>query len=330
MYCFNRVTTLTEIPAFTELRTRISQELVDFHKSVPMQPADLQSYYWASTVLLMSGDRKHTEELWKDVQVISSHVNDINSNVLSFSIDGIKATLDGRLEEAVEYSNKIWKTIEGANIPGIGLLWVRDTGLRAHIYRGISPEDLELWHPGFWDTDTTYAASWQCLMYAHCQQVENANDILDKNVVEREGIGTKDDNTQVWMDTFYFESSVLIKHKKAAELLYNRMNVSGLCTNGIHATSSIPRHLGGAAILLGKYDKAKEHYKESLRICTKMNFRPELALTHLNYAELLLDHYPKEKAEALEHLDFAIKEFREMKMQPSLERALRRKDILKA
>ncbi len=36
------------------------------------------------------------------------------------------------------------------------------------------------------------------------------------------------------------------------------------------------------------------------------------------------------KAEAIEHLDFAIKEFREMKMQPSLERALRRKDILKA
>jgi len=32
----------------------------------------------------------------------------------------------------------------------------------------------------------------------------------------------------------------------------------------------------------------------------------------------------------LEHLDFATKEFREMKMQPSLERALRRKEILKA
>ena len=34
-------------------------------------------------------------------------------------------------------------------------------------------------------------------------------------------------------------------------------------------------------------------------------------------------------SEALEHLDFAIKESREMKMQPSLERALRQKDILK-
>lgn len=32
----------------------------------------------------------------------------------------------------------------------------------------------------------------------------------------------------------------------------------------------------------------------------------------------------------LEHQDIAIKELREMKMRPSLERALRRKEILKA
>ncbi len=35
----------------------------------------------------------------------------------------------------------------------------------------------------------------------------------------------------------------------------------------------------------------------------------------------VLEHYPKERAEALEHLDFAIAEFRDMKMQPSLEPA---------
>ena len=46
--------------------------------------------------------------------------------------------------------------------------------------------------------------------------------------------------------------------------------------------------------------------------------------------ELLLEHYPRERAEALEHLDFTIGEFRGMKMQPSMERALRHKDILKA
>ncbi len=61
-----------------------------------------------------------------------------------------------------------------------------------------------------------------------------------------------------------------------------------------------------------------------------MRFRTELAVTWLQLAELLLEHYPDEKKEALEHLELAIKEFREMKMQPSLESAMRHKDILKA
>jgi hypothetical protein len=34
--------------------------------------------------------------------------------------------------------------------------------------------------------------------------------------------------------------------------------------------------------------------------------------------------------DATAHLDFAIKEFQDMKMQPSLERVLRHKEILKA
>ena len=37
-----------------------------------------------------------------------------------------------------------------------------------------------------------------------------------------------------------------------------------------------------------------------------------------------------ERAEAVEHLDFAIREFQDMKMQPSLERALRHRELLKA
>ena len=55
-----------------------------------------------------------------------------------------------------------------------------------------------------------------------------------------------------------------------------------------------------------------------------------MILPCLQLAELLLEHYPDEKNEALERLDFAIAKFREMKMQPPLERALRHKEILKA
>ena len=51
-----------------------------------------------------------------------------------------------------------------------------------------------------------------------------------------------------------------------------------------------------------------------------MRYRPEIALTRFRLAELLLAHYPDERTEALAHLDFALAEFREMKMAPSSKR----------
>ena len=39
-------------------------------------------------------------------------------------------------------------------------------------------------------------------------------------------------------------------------------------------------------------------------------------------------HYQQDESKTLQHLDFAIGEFRDMKMQPSLERALKHKEIL--
>jgi hypothetical protein len=42
------------------------------------------------------------------------------------------------------------------------------------------------------------------------------------------------------------------------------------------------------------------------------------------------DAGPAERSEALAYLDFAIEEFRAMKMQPYLERALGHKELLKA
>jgi hypothetical protein len=109
-----------------------------------------------------------------------------------------------------------------------------------------------------------------------------------------------------------------------------RFTGTGLSTSGMRFCSCIPRHVGGAAALLESYDEARAHYSEAIRVCTEIHFYPELALTRLQVAELLLDHYPDEKKDAVVHLDFAIREFREMKMQPGLERALRRKEILKA
>jgi hypothetical protein len=92
----------------------------------------------------------------------------------------------------------------------------------------------------------------------------------------------------------------------------------------------IGRLCGGAAALLGEQEKARGYYQQAIEVCTKVGFRPELALTRLEPAELLLANYPEERIAATEHLDFAVTEFGEMKMQPALERALKHKEVLKA
>ena len=101
-----------------------------------------------------------------------------------------------------------------------------------------------------------------------------------------------------------------------------------MLTTGAFVPTCISRHLGAAAALLGRHEEALTHYDEALKVATEMSFRPEVALTRLQLAELLLEHYPEEKADAMEHLDFAIREFREMKMQPSLDRALKHCQVL--
>ena len=93
---------------------------------------------------------------------------------------------------------------------------------------------------------------------------------------------------------------------------------------------SFGRLLGDGELLLGHPPEARGYYNQGLEFCAKIRFRPEIALTRLSLAELLLDHYPDEHDAAIEHLDFAIAEFREMKMQPALERALGRRGLLKA
>jgi tetratricopeptide (TPR) repeat protein len=144
---------------------------------------------------------------------------------------------------------------------------------------------------------------------------------LDRWVMARPGIGSADDETPAWLDMLLLDTAVRFRHRPAAELLLRRFANNSMRTTGSLGLICIVRHLGAAAALLGRPDEARRYYEEALKVTTEMPFRPELALTRLQIAELLLEHYPEEKAAAVERLDFAIKECREMKMQPSLERA---------
>jgi hypothetical protein len=119
--------------------------------------------------------------------------------------------------------------------------------------------------------------------------------------------------------------------KSVAALIAPLLDVMPPCAHIAVAFPFSPtRILGDAAVLLGHPEAGRRQYELALEVCENAQLRPEIALTRLGLAELMLEHYPDERDAAIEHLDFAIAEFREMKMQPSLERALRHRGLLKA
>jgi len=127
------------------------------------------------------------------------------------------------------------------------------------------------------------------------------------------------------------EAAVLLEDGDIAAILVQRLGgLAGAISMGSQDINCIGLHVGAAYALLGKPDEARAAYREGLAVCEKARFRPEIALIRLGLAELLLDKFATERAEALAHLDFAIDEFRAMKMQPALERALSHKGLLRA
>ena len=151
--------------------------------------------------------------------------------------------------------------------------------------------------------------------------------------------------------TSFLEAATALKDADASAVLAQATASAAPLTTPI---TCVARHLGAASALLGEREQAMRYYEQALEVCGRLRFRPEMALTHLGIAELLLDDAlsspaspiagagetpalpgradPTDpaRAEAMRHLDLAIAELREMKMQPALERALRHKDVLKA
>ena len=114
-------------------------------------------------------------------------------------------------------------------------------------------------------------------------------------------------------------TAVLLKDREAAALLISRLRTVASLAYGGPAQTCVSRHLGAAAALLGDGEAARAYCGQALEVAGKIRFRPEVALTHLQLAELLLeDRDPAQRTEALAHLDFAIAEFRDMKMQRAI------------
>ncbi len=310
------------LPQRADERLQVVVELEERLKSGVTLSTFVLAQHEIIDTLLEFGRRQEAEEHINKLKKTAELSEQANLVIICMLVDAFHAFQEGRLEDAVEIGQRCGVLGQQLGIPEFGAVWGIICSWQPRLLLGLSAEVLSQ----IKSFPSIYLASY----LAELGRNAEVEQILEQWVVARPGVGSSEDMFNYLHDILLLGAAVTIKHQKAAELLLNRFSNCRLHISGILYPACVPRLLGAAAAIVDRHEEARKYYQEAIKVCTEMPFRPELALSKLQLAELLLEHYPDEKKEALENLDFAIKEFREMKMQPSLERALRHKDILKA
>ncbi|MBQ09955.1 MAG: hypothetical protein CMJ45_00190 [Planctomyces sp.] len=98
-----------------------------------------------------------------------------------------------------------------------------------------------------------------------------------------------------------------------------------------HVDGVVDRLLGLLSQTMGNSDQATAHFEDALALCRKAGYRPELAWTCCDYADMLKERDADgDRARAIALLDESLAISSELGMRPLMERVLSRRDILKA
>ncbi|HEX5370729.1 MAG TPA: hypothetical protein VFY10_15075 [Dehalococcoidia bacterium] len=232
-------------------------------------------------------------------------------------------TLDGKFDAVIKLRDEMLARSEATGVRA-GRAVAARAARRALIYLGMFEEALgSVPNSGTPISRSHVGFGQRAMCLAHMGHLDEARDILGQ-FKDLGDLGRSDDASPSGNLRYLLEAAILVEDKPLAQALSLRFQSMG---TDLYAEANMVYcigHLcGEASNLTGNSREARLHYVRALEVCERVRFRPEVALIRLDLAELLLEHYPDERDAAIEHLDFAITEFREMKMQPALERALR-------
>ena len=91
------------------------------------------------------------------------------------------------------------------------------------------------------------------------------------------------------------------------------------------------RLLSLLVITMGDASQSASHFEDALEFCRNAGYRPDLAWTCSDYAEMLLDRdEPGDREKAIELQNEALAITQELGMRPLTERILARREVLRA
>jgi DNA-binding CsgD family transcriptional regulator/tetratricopeptide (TPR) repeat protein len=287
---------------------------------------------FAGAFKLATGERARAEELWREIDELADRTHVVSVKLMVSRLNVILPIVDGHLEDAlvqlkryVERADELGLSLRGRMISLQMFFTVARYLGRAESWLTAADEFVRM--GGFPDESTGAPRAATCL--ADLGRVEEARALVGPKLDEIAASGG-DDETLFGLVNF-LEAAIAVGHRRAASLLIARLDCVAHLSIGPAFQTCLGRHLGNAAVLVGDRMAARAYYQRALEAAGKIRFRPELALTHLRLAELLLEEADDiARSEALAHLDTAIPELRDMKMQPALERALALSDMYQA
>jgi DNA-binding CsgD family transcriptional regulator len=285
---------------------------------------------FSGLVLLSQGERAQAEDHFRQVAELAQRTRVATVGLFAAGSATVLAIVDGHLDGALELVRRYIERADEAGVPIRGRNFGATLLLPPALYLGRA----DVWLSMFGESaaPTILAgqrlpagmfsrAAQRAICLAQLGRLEEARAVVGPILNDLDG--SIDDESLIVALINLLQAAIVVEHSAAAQALAAHLTcVSHLAGEAAFRTC-IGRHLGDAALLAGNRAAARAYYIQALESAGKIGFRPELALTHLRLAELLVEAGDdQEQSEALEHLDVAIPELQDMHMRPGLERGL--------
>ncbi|GAF98552.1 unnamed protein product, partial [marine sediment metagenome] len=235
-------------------RLRLAEELVASSRTGLSLRPRAYGLTFAGLVFLDWGQRQRAEETSREYQEMAKRSDNVILLLISAMYDGLRAAVDGQLEEAEQTIRRILARGEEVGLTGVGTLCAYLSGYRPWLLLGKAEEALQF------VTTRLQSPHVEALVLAHLGRDTEAAGILERFVVARPRIGSAEDETSATDDIMYLEAAVLVKHREAAGLLLDRFAGSFSPLVSFGALTCTTRHLGAAAALLGRPEEARKYY----------------------------------------------------------------------
>jgi DNA-binding CsgD family transcriptional regulator len=271
---------------------------------------------------LAAGERDAAEAIWAEMRQLAARSHDPPLTLMPLVVEALRAILDGDLEGAVRQAKELADRGEAIGSPLAGRHWASNVTQMPLLYLG-RLEELERIGIPLRGSPSPLPVLTRALLGRR----DEAHAALQP-WIERAGDPISAREIPPAYMAHSLEAALVLGDTSAVALLSERLGniVAGTFTPW--AVVNVARATGAAAAFLGDAENARNYYERALDWATKIRHRPEIALTRLAIAELLLADHPEEQTEAQAHLDFAFEELHVMGMQPALERALRLREDL--